>query len=306
MTRPTESPRHRDAPLTRRALLARLLAAGSAAAMAPATLRAMLRDGDHGIDETFDDGVASRAIGVQLYTVRTLMRADVEGTLAALAAIGYREVEPFSWHERTPADWAAMLQRHGLTAPSMHVPLPANDDEWRTTLAGARTIGARWVVIPWVPPAEHRTKAAWERLAERLNALGRIAVADGVRVGYHNHDFEFAPVVEGVAGFDVLGASLDPATCDLEVDLFWMVRGGRSPYTTIPRLRNVRLFHCKDIGPDPGYAMVDVGQGTIDWKRIAALAKRAGVRHLYVEHDAPSDPLASVRRSYGALAAATR
>lgn len=302
MILPSDPARHRGAPLTRRALLARLLAAGSAAAIAPATLRAMLRD----VDAPHDDAAAPRPIGVQLYTVRTLMRGDVEGTLAALAAIGYREVEPFSWHERTPEEWAGMLQRLGLAAPSMHVPLPANDAEWRTTLAGARTIGARWVVIPWVPPADYRTKAAWERLAERLNALGRIAVGEGVRVGYHNHDFEFAPVVEGVAGFDVLAASLDPATCDLEVDLFWMVRGGRSPYTAIPRLRNVRLFHCKDIGPDPGYAMLDVGQGTIDWKRIAALAKRAGVRHLYVEHDTPADPLASVRRSYGALAAATR
>jgi sugar phosphate isomerase/epimerase len=302
MSIPSDPARLRGVPLTRRALLARLLAAGSAAAIAPATLRAMLANGDAATDDPY----AARAIGVQLYTVRTLLRGDVEGTLAALAAIGYREVEPFSWHERTPAEWATMLQKHGLAAPSMHVPLPANDEEWRATIAGARTIGARWLVIPWVPPADYRTKAAWERLADRLNALGRIAVAEGMRVGYHNHDFEFAPVVEGVAGFDVLAAALDPATCDLEVDLFWMVRGGRSPYTVIPRLRNVRLFHCKDIGPDPGYAMLDVGQGTLDWTRIAALAKRVGVRHLYVEHDSPSDPLASVRRSYGALAAATR
>lgn len=286
------------APLSRRALLARLLAAGTAAAIAPATLRAIARD-------LADDGTEGRPLGVQLYTLRTLLRTDLEGTLAAVAAIGYREVEPFNWYGRDGAEWAALLRTHGLVAPSAHVPLPKDDAEWRVTLATARAVGVQWVVIPWLPPAEYRSRDAWERLAARLNALGAQAAGEGMRLAYHNHDFEFSPVTGGGSGWEVLVASLDPSVCDLEVDLFWMVRGGLSPYTQLPKLRNVRLLHCKDIGPDPGYAMVDVGAGTLDWRRLARLARRAGVRHLFVEHDTPADPLASVRRSFAALARAT-
>ena len=294
----TPSARAGARPLTRRELLARLLAAGSAAAIAPATLRAMVAD--------LPDAAAARPLGLQLYTVRTLMQRDVDATLKAVAAIGYREVETAGYFDRSPEDWRALLDSHGLVAPSAHVALPEHDVAWRATVQAARTVGAGWVVIPWVDPAAHRTRDAWRRLADRLSALGRLAAADGLRIAYHNHDFEFAPLPGGPTGFDVLAESIDASVVDLELDLFWMQRAARDPWQILRTHRNVRMFHCKDIGPGPGYAMVDVGDGTLDWPRIAKAARTHGVRHLFVEHDNPADPLASVRRSHAALARATR
>lgn len=301
MTSPRDRPGR--APLSRRALLARLLVAGSAAALAPATLRAMARDladGDgHGHH-------APRPIGLQLYTVRKLMQQDVAATLAAVAAIGYREVEPAGLFDLSPGDWRALLDRHGLSAPSAHVALPESDEAWRATVRTARAIGHTWLVIPWVSPAEHRTRDAWLRLADRLTALGRLSAAEGVRIAYHNHDFEFAAVPGGPTGFDLLADQVDPAYVDLELDLFWMQRAARDPWPVLRTYRNIRMFHCKDIGPGPGYAMLDVGDGTLDWARIVKAARDHGVRHLYVEHDNPTDPLVSARRSHAALSKAMR
>lgn len=252
------------------------------------------------------NAAAAPAISVQLYTVRALMARDMEGTLAALAGIGYREVEFAGYYDRTPTAVRATLDRLGLRAPSAHVPIDALRADTRAALDAAATIGHRWLIVPWMVEAE-RTVDGYRRLAADLNRAGALARERGLRIGYHNHDFEFAVpagAADGRRGMDILLAETDPALVDLELDLFWATKAGQDPVALFERHPGrFPLVHVKDMrGLTGAQQMVEVGTGDIDFRRIFAAGTRVGgLRHYVVEHDNPGDPLASVRTSHDNL-----
>jgi sugar phosphate isomerase/epimerase len=235
-------------------------------------------------------------IGLQLYTVRDLMKKDVEGTLAAVAGAGYTEVEFAGYFDKSPADIRAMLDRHGLTAPAVHTGDIA-PDAWAKALDAAKVIGHQYIVVPWIPEGRRKTLADWKAVATDFNRAAAAAKAAGVQFAYHNHDFEF-PLVEGRIPYDVLLAETDPNLVQLEIDLYWITKGGQDPLAYFARWPGrVPLVHVKDsLGP-PDNKMVDVGAGKIDWKRIFARSGQAGIKHYFVEHDQPADPIASIKAS---------
>lgn len=236
-------------------------------------------------------------LGIQLYTVRREAQRDLDATLERLARIGYREVEFWNYYGRTPVQIARLLAQHGLTAPSVHVGLESLEgDAGAATLDAAREIGHRYVVVAWTPVAWRRTVGDWHRLAERFNQAGERCRAAGLAFGYHNHDFEFAPL-EGAVPFDLLCEATDPSLVRLQVDLYWMVAGGRDPIEFLRRWPGrVPSVHVKDRTADG--RMVDVGAGAIDWRAVLGAARRGGARHFFVEHDEPADAFASVEASY--------
>jgi sugar phosphate isomerase/epimerase len=235
-------------------------------------------------------------IGLQLYTVRDLMKKDVEGTLAAVAKAGYTEVEFAGYFDKSPADIKAMLDRHGLVAPSVHAGSIAPDD-WAKSLDAARVIGHQYIVVPWIPVERRKTLNDWKAVAADFNRAATSANAAGLQFAYHNHDFEF-PLVEGRVPYDLLLAETDPKLVQLEIDLYWITKGGQDPLAYFARWPGrVPLVHVKDsLGP-PDNKMVDVGAGKIDWKRIFAKSAQAGIKHYFVEHDQPADPIASITAS---------
>ncbi len=238
-------------------------------------------------------------IGVQLYTLRSLLPKDFDGTLAALRAIGYREVEFAGYHGRTPRQVRAVLERTGLTAPASHVPFEALRDEPERVLDEAEAVGHRYLVVAWLDQADRQSLRALVRTAAAFNRIGARAGARGLRFAYHNHDFEFARV-GGRIPYDVLLDDTDPELVSFEMDLFWVAKGGADPLAYFERHPGrFPLVHVKDMAA--GQRMVEVGQGHIDWRRIFARRKRAGIEHFFVEHDEPADPLASVRTSYDYL-----
>ncbi len=243
---------------------------------------------------------ARPAIGLQLYTVRTLMSRDVSGTLAAISAAGVREVEFAGYHNLAPDALRAMLSQHGLTAPAAHVPIPSVRDGWTPVLDAAETLGHRWLVIPWVGNDVRGSLDGWRRLAAQLNAAGELARARGMRMAYHNHDFEFA-TIEGRIAYDVFVESLDPTLVDLELDLYWAVKSGQDVAAML-RARPGRfpLWHLKDAGPAPERAMLDVGAGTINFAALFEMAN--GPKHAFIEHDSPANPLATVQAGAAWLA----
>ena len=239
-------------------------------------------------------------VGIQLYTLRDLMKTDVEGTLAHVARIGYREVEFAGYFGRTPAQIRDVLKANGLVSPSAHIPMPASDDVWKKALDDAKSIGHQWAVLPWLDPAIRKD---WSQLAGRFNALAVLAKKAGLRFAYHNHDFEFAVVGEGTA-LDVLLAKTDPTLVDFEMDLYWVVKGGGDPLDLFRRHpHRFPLMHAKDATVAPERKMADVGSGTIDFKKIFAQQKRSGMKHVYVERDDATDPMQSATNSYRHLSA---
>ena len=244
-------------------------------------------------------------IGLQLYTVRSMMAEDVRATLELVAAIGYREVEFAGYFGHDPATLRGWLDGLGLTAPAAHVGLDElTPPQIGDTIEAAAVLGHRWLVLPWIGE-EFRTADGYRRLADSLNEAGDTARGAEMRVAYHNHAFEFDTVDDGGdprTGYDVLARSLDPALVDLEIDFHWSAAAGVDPMELIAaHPGRFALCHLKDI--DAQGRMADVGAGEIDWPAIFARSEEAGLRHYLVEHDNPADPAASIRASHDYLAA---
>jgi sugar phosphate isomerase/epimerase len=237
-------------------------------------------------------------IGLQLYTVRGEMGRDFAGTLARVAAIGYTEVEFAGYFGRSPTEVRELLTHHGLTSPSTHIPFAAIRKEWGKTLADASAIGHQWVTIPWIPEEERRTLDGWKRVAHAFNDAATEARAAGLRFAYHNHDYELKPIGD-VVPLDLLLSETDPALVDFEMDLYWLVKAGRDPLDYFARFpKRFPLVHVKDSAGPPEHRMVNVGRGTIDFRRIIGRSGQAGIEHYFVEHDQPTDPMESARESY--------
>jgi sugar phosphate isomerase/epimerase len=241
-------------------------------------------------------------IGVQLYSVRRDLARDFEGTLARIADVGYHEVEFAGYHGKSASEVRAVLARLGLAAPSSHVSLDVFRREGDAAIAAATEVGHRYLVVPWIDVAERRSLDDYRRIAEELNRIGEKVRAGGMQLAYHNHDFELA-MIEGSVPLDLLIERTDPNLLVLELDLYWVTKAGADPLTYISRHPGrVHLVHVKDSAGAPEHRMVDVGQGTIDFARIFARREQAGIRHAFVEHDDPANPLETLRVSYEHLA----
>jgi sugar phosphate isomerase/epimerase len=239
-----------------------------------------------------------KLIGVQLYTVRELLQKDFEGTLARLAAIGFREVEFAGYVGRSPQAVRAALKTAGLDAPSAHVPIETTRDHWPRALEAAHVIGHKYLVVAWLPEKERGALDGYRAAADLFNRVGEQANAAGLRFAYHNHAFEFARL-EGRIPYDVLLERCDPRYVAFEMDLYWITKGGQDPLGYFARWpRRFPMVHVKDSTGAPEHRMVDVGVGIIPWRAIFARREQAGIHHYFVEHDEPADPLASVRASY--------
>lgn len=234
-------------------------------------------------------------LGLQLYGVRHLMDKDVEGTIAAVAAIGYREVELAGLHNKSAREMRAILDRHGLRARSSHSSMQDIRRNWSRTLDDAATLGQTYVVNPWIDEPE-RTVAGYTKAAHEMTAAAEAARAHGLGFAYHNHEFEFARV-DGKLPYDILLAESDPKLVKMELDIFWIVKGGQDPLAYFTRhAGRFPMIHAKDMTKDG--TMVDVGQGAIDWRDILRYARKAGLEYTFVEHDDPPSPIADARVSY--------
>jgi sugar phosphate isomerase/epimerase len=241
-------------------------------------------------------------VGVQLYTVRDDLARDFEGTLARIAEIGYREVEFAGYHGKSPSEVRAILTRLGLAAPASHVPIEVFRRDTDGAIAEAKTVGHQYLVVPWLAPPERRSIDDYRRLAEELNRFGEKVRAAGMRLGYHNHDFELG-AMDGSVPLDLLFDRTDPNLVIFELDLYWVTKGGADPLTYFSRYPGrVHLVHVKDSAGAPDHRQVDVGKGTIDFAKILSRREQAGIRHAFVEQDEPANPLEMVRASYEYLA----
>jgi sugar phosphate isomerase/epimerase len=229
-------------------------------------------------------------LSLQLYTVREALDADFAGTMQRVADIGFTRVEPYDFLARADA-LAAGLAATGLTAPSAHFRFLDAESMAGASLddvfAAAAGLGIPTVIEPFVDPAKWLSAADIHRTADALNAAAEVAVKHGIRIGYHNHWFELAPVIDadvidadvidadvidGDTGLEILSSGLNPAII-LELDTYWAAAGGQDVVALLGRLGDrVRLLHIKDgpIEPDPA-SQLAVGDGNMPvWDIIAA------------------------------------
>jgi sugar phosphate isomerase/epimerase len=255
----------------------------------------------------------ARRWGVQLYTVRTQIESAPAATLERIAEIGFTELEVL---QPTLATVAPMVAPLGLTIVSVHLDAPtAKGDGFDALLADAKRLGLRYVVVPFVPPAERPLdRAGFEALAARLSTMARAASAAGLQLCYHNHAFEFGPDGTGSCWLDVLMRGTAAAGMQLELDVFWAAFAGADPVALLRQYQGrVALMHLKDKDSKTRGGLVEtaasptdfveVGSGALDFRAILSAARGAGVRHYFVEQDAtPGDPVESLEKSYAYLA----
>ncbi|HWA16591.1 MAG TPA: sugar phosphate isomerase/epimerase [Gemmatimonadales bacterium] len=234
--------------------------------------------------------------GIQLYTLRDMLEKDTEGTLAALARIGYTEVETHSTYGKTPKEFRAILDRVGLKAPSGHYDVPDVTTKIDQTIADAKVLGHKFVILPWLDN-DMRSAEGFKRAAEMMNTAGVKFRQAGITFGYHNHDFEFKKVGDNRSGYDILLAETERKLVCFELDLFWIRKGGDDPLAMLGAHKGrFRLVHIKDMAADG--SMVDVGQGTMDWATLLKAARKAGVTEYYVEHDEVRDGLGFAKSAF--------
>ena len=282
--------------MNRRDFLRRAGGAGGAALLGVSSVRSGTFLHNDSFPATHVPSEQLSRIGVQLYTVRNQMRETVEKTLEQVARIGYKEVEFAGYFGRTPQQIRTILDANGLTSPSAHsANMPAIRQRLNQLIDEAAVIGQKYLICASIPRAE-MTADGFKKVAGELNRAGETAAKSGIRFGFHNHSDDLAPL-GSTTGFDILLTECDPRVTSMQMDIFWLVKGGKDPLAYIDRYPG-RFYsvHVKDM--DANGAMVDAGAGTLPFGRIFAQSKKAGLQHYFVEHDDPGDAMASIAASY--------
>ncbi len=248
---------------------------------------------------------AKRPIGVQLYTVRTLAEEDLPSVLAQIRKIGYREVETY-WNVYThPAkELRRMILDHGLRVPSGHF----DYDGLGGKLDYAKELGVEYVVCPMLPRGMQNSLDGFQKAADQFNQWGEQVSKMGMRLAFHNHNYEFQQF-GNTTGYDTLLARTDPKLVFLEMDCYWITQAGRDPLAMLRKHGDrIRMLHLKDRKPgfpftqhlnESAEHFTEVGTGMVAYKEILAEAEKQGIQHMFVEQDSTTiPPMESLRISY--------
>lgn len=234
----------------------------------------------------FTDGLS-----FQLYSARSM--EPLEKQFELLARVGYRKVEPYGGLFGDTGRLKALIQQHGMSAPSAHVGLDRLRDDAAGTARLCRDIGIETIFAP-APPMGERDggEAEWRGIGRELNEIGKAVSGEGLQFGWHNHHWEYGKASDGRTFLDVMFEAAPDAVW--ECDLAWVVRGGADPVAELRRhAGRVKAVHIKDIAPagqcadEDGWA--DVGHGVLDWAAILPVLKELGVTLFVAEHDKPND-----------------
>ena len=235
-------------------------------------------------------------IALQLYTVRDLLAQDYEGTIRKVADMGYVGVETANMFGGSPASAAKLFGELGLTVSSAHGALPLGDQK-QEVIDTMAALNCKRLILAWQPPEKYKSLDGIKSICDSLNEGAAVAKANGFKLGYHNHWFEYE-LLEKRIPTDVMLEHLDPEVF-LEVDVYWVQTAGQDPVEVVRRLGSrAPLLHVKD-GPCQIEApMTALGEGVVDIPGVVA-AGTGATEWLIVELDrCATDMLEAVRKSY--------
>ncbi|MGJ1431752.1 sugar phosphate isomerase/epimerase family protein [Sphingobacterium spiritivorum] len=275
-------------------------------------------------------------IGIQLYTLRDELAKDAKGTIEKIAKIGYKHVETFGvdvtkgeFFGLPIKDFKKVLEDNNLKTHSGHYDLSkylSKNHEDKESIERyveiAKELGQSYVVAPVTPMFDINAlkSADYQYAAEQLNKAGEISKKSGIKMGYHNHFWEFRDQPNGTKGLDILIAFTEPELVDFELDLYWIEKSGLSPQSYFEKYPNrFSMWHVKDmdkaftkpiVGGEQdklGFGDIikeikyaEVGTGNIDFMNIVKYADKSGLKYAFVEQDDiyMADKFASIQKSY--------
>ena len=246
-------------------------------------------------------------VGIQLYSVREVIGKDVKGALEKISAAGYGDVETYGgqFFGFEPKAFKELLTQNHLVSKSGHYSMNkfllenGPDDEVKGLAEKAKAVGQEYMTVSSFSHANTKTTDDYKRVAERFNKAGEICKKSNIKLGYHNHNTEFDPLNGGVSGYDVLLKETDPALLKMELDLYWAVRGKQDPVAMFKKYPGrFEMWHVKDMDKTKTERNTEIGNGSIDYKRIFANAKLSGMKHFYMEQENfDIDPYESITKS---------
>ena len=254
--------------------------------------------------------------GVNLYTFRNEMAQNPKNVLEQISAIGYKNIEDVGYTDgkfygMAPIEFKEYLNKVDLNPIASHQGgiTYENADE---IIAHLKTVGYAYLVIP-IPPMGYFTvdketqklgmTCDAKTLANILNSLGEKCSKNGLKLLYHNHDFEFTKDKNGIIPFDYLLENTNPNYVNFELDLYWIVKAGFNPIDYFEKYPGrFKTWHLKDM--DSAGRFAPVGYGKLDFTAILSKKKLAGMEYYFVEQDETYNgmtPFEAVTKSFNTI-----
>jgi sugar phosphate isomerase/epimerase len=252
---------------------------------------------------------SKKEMGIQIYTIREQLNADLNGALKKLAEIGYNSIEAagfanaggaYQFYGKSPKEFSKMLDDLGMKLVSSHTTFDL--DKADAVCAAHAEAGCKYIVYPFLPENLRPNLDGYKAVGDMLNKMGEAAQKSGIQLGYHNHAFEYTEL-EGQVPMDVMMASTDPKLVQYEIDIYWTVKAGKDPIEYFNKYPGrFELWHVKDIDNTPDKFFAPVGSGTINWEQVFAAKDKAGMKHFFVEEDrTKGDIWEDITKSYNFL-----
>lgn len=255
--------------------------------------------------------IKPRNIGIQLYTLREAFSKDVKEVLEHVAKSGYKEVETYGYSSEkgffgtSAKDFKKIMNDNGLKAPSGHYDFNSyikdnNADFLKASIECANQLGSEYITVPYLDEKLRSDLDGFKRIAQKINEAAVLCKQSGLKLAYHNHDFEFKKF-GNQTGYEILLQETDKKLVDFELDLYWVVRSGNDPlelFKTNPG--RFTMWHVKDMDKSKAEWNTEIGEGSINFKAIFAEAKLSGMQHFFVEQETnySPNPMESIKTSW--------
>jgi sugar phosphate isomerase/epimerase len=232
----------------------------------------------------------NKDFGLQLYTLRDVLPADPKGVLTQVSSYGYKNIESFEGSKgifwgMTNKEFKKLMDDLGMRIISSHCDI---NKDFERKAAEAAEIGMSYLLCPYLGP--QKSIDDFKKFAETFNQRGEVCKKNGIRFGYHNHDYGFVPL-DGQLPQDVLMQNTNKDLVDFEMDIYWVVTAGHDPKAWFDKYPDrFKLCHVKDRKKDAPAndrnASIDLGKGDIDFKTILKAGAKKGLRQFIVEQEA--------------------
>ena len=243
-------------------------------------------------------------LGLQLWSLRAQLTASLPAGMAEAKDLGFTMVESAGTYGHSARELRQLADANGIKIVGAHIDYLRLQTDLKGAIADAKTLGASYVIVAWVPHKGDFTVQQAHMAAANFTAWGAAMKADGLKFGFHTHGYEFKPLADGSSAFDVMMSQTDPNLVFCEMDVFWVVQAGVDPVKLLEKYPGrFKAFHIKDMkkgaptglyeGHAPASDNVIVGQGVMDWPAIIAAGRKAGVEYSFIE-DETSDPIGNI------------